>query len=403
MIRQEQISLVIDSQRETFLSQDPGLIRDVLDHIPIVDSYATIITGIRRCGKSTLLLQLLRRDYQDAIYLNFDDIRLSGFETDDFIRLHNEIEKRRIRVIFFDEIQIVREWEKYVNQLLREGYRVFVTGSNAAMLSVELGTHLTGRHLPLEIFPFSYQEFVAFRGMDFGTEAATTYLKTGGIPQYVKTGIPALLTTLVDDILMKDIAVRHSIRDVSSLRQLTAFLITNIGNLMSANKLVGMFDIKSAATFLEYFSFLQDAYLIAFMPMFSHSLKVQARNPKKVYVMDMGLYTATAVSTSENMGRRLENLVFLHLRRKYKQLFYFKNRGECDFVAIEKGMVKEAIQVCLTITDDNFKREYNGLVEAMQQLGLDEGTIVTLHQRDEFEQGNLRVRMVPVSDYILNN
>lgn len=403
MIRQEQISLVIDSQRDTFLSQDSGLIRDVLDHIPIVDSYATIITGIRRCGKSTLLLQLLRRDYQDTIYLNFDDIRLSGFETDDFIRLHNEIEKRGIRVIFFDEIQIVREWEKYVNQLLREGYNVFVTGSNAAMLSVELGTHLTGRHLPMEIFPFSYQEFVAFRGMDFGTEAVTTYLKTGGIPQYVKTGIPALLTTLVDDILMKDIAVRHSVRDVSSLRQLTAFLITNIGNLMSANKLVGMFDIKSAATFLEYFSFLQDAYLIAFMPMFSHSLKVQARNPKKVYVMDMGLYTATAVSTSENMGRRLENLVFLHLRRKYKQLFYFKNRGECDFVAIEKGMVKEVIQVCLTINDDNFKREYDGLEEAMRQLGLDEGTIVTLNQRDVFDQGDLRVRMVPVSDYILNN
>ena len=146
MIRQEEIALVINSQRETFLKQDTGFTRDALVDIPIADSFATIITGIRRCGKSTLLLQLLRRDYQDAIYLNFDDIRLSGFEISDFMRLHREIEKRKINVLFFDEIQIVKGWEQYINQLLRENYKVFITGSNASMLSIELGTHLTGRH-----------------------------------------------------------------------------------------------------------------------------------------------------------------------------------------------------------------------------------------------------------------
>ena len=140
MIRQEEISLVIDSQREVFLKQDSGFSRDALSQIPIVNSFATIITGIRRCGKSTLLLQLLRRDYQNAIYLNFDDIRLSGFETADFTRLHKEIERREIRVLFFDEVQVIENWEKFINQLLREGYKVFITGSNASMLSVELGT-----------------------------------------------------------------------------------------------------------------------------------------------------------------------------------------------------------------------------------------------------------------------
>lgn len=140
MIRQEEIALVINSQRETFLKQDTGFTRDALVDIPIADSFATIITGIRRCGKSTLLLQLLRRDYQDAIYLNFDDIRLSGFEISDFMRLHREIEKRKINVLFFDEIQIVKGWEQYINQLLRENYKVFITGSNASMLSIELGT-----------------------------------------------------------------------------------------------------------------------------------------------------------------------------------------------------------------------------------------------------------------------
>ncbi|RGP17652.1 ATP-binding protein [Parabacteroides gordonii] len=397
MIRQEEISLVIDSQREVFLKQDSGFSRDALSQIPIVNSFATIITGIRRCGKSTLLLQLLRRDYQNAIYLNFDDIRLSGFETADFTRLHKEIERREIRVLFFDEVQVIENWEKFINQLLREGYKVFITGSNASMLSVELGTHLTGRHLSMELFPFSYSEFIRFKKLNNDENAVIDYLKTGGIPEYVKSDVSYVLNALVDDILMRDIAIRHSVRDVNSLRQLTAYLITNIGNLVSANKLSGMFDIKSPATFLEYFSFLKDAYLLDFIPMFSHSLKIQARNPKKVYVTDMGLYTENTLSTSDNMGRRLENLVFLHLRRRYKHIFYYKDRGECDFIAIEKNTVKEAIQVCLTITNENFDREYNGLLEAIQNLGLKQGTIVTLNQSDTFEKDGIIIRMIPAA------
>ncbi|MFV0583982.1 MAG: ATP-binding protein [Parabacteroides gordonii] len=400
MIRQEEISLVIDSQREVFLKQDSGFSRDALSQIPIVNSFATIITGIRRCGKSTLLLQLLRRDYQNAIYLNFDDIRLSGFETADFTRLHKEIERREIQVLFFDEVQAVESWEKFINQLLREGYKVFITGSNASMLSVELGTHLTGRHLSMELFPFSYSEFIRFKKLNNDENAVIDYLKTGGIPEYVKSSVSYVLNALVDDILMRDIAIRHSVRDVNSLRQLTAYLITNIGNLVSANKLAGMFDIKSPATFLEYFSFLKDAYLLDFIPMFSHSLKIQARNPKKVYVTDMGLYTENALSTSDNMGRRLENLVFLHLRRRYKHIFYYKDRGECDFIAIEKNTVKEAIQVCLTITNENFDREYNGLLEAVQNLGLKQGTIVTLNQSDTFEKDGIIIRMMPAASLL---
>lgn len=400
MIRQEEIGLVIDSQREVFLRQDSGFSRDALSQIPIADSFATIITGIRRCGKSTLLLQLLRRDYQHAIYLNFDDLRLSGFEMDDFVRLHKEIERREIRVLFFDEVQVVIGWEKSINQLLREGYQVFITGSNASMLSVELGTHLTGRHLSMELFPFSYSEYVGFKGLADDENVVVEYLKTGGIPEYVKSGLPNVLNALVDDILLRDIAVRHSVRDVMSLRQLTAFLITNIGNLVSANKMIGMFNIKSPATFLEYFSFLKNAYLLEFMPLFSHSLKIQARNPKKVYVRDMGIYTQNSVSLSDNMGRRLENLVFLHLRRRYKQIFYYKNRGECDFVVMEKSQIKEAIQVCLTINDENFDREYNGLWEAMQNLGLNEGSIVTLSQSDLFEKEGRVIRMIPAHQYL---
>ena len=400
MLRQEQIASVIDSQRENFLSQGSGFEREALSKVPVADSFATIITGIRRCGKSTLLLQLLRKHYEDAIHINFDDIRLSGFETGDFIRLHKEIADRKIKVLFFDEIQQVEGWEKYINQLLREGYKVFITGSNASMLSAELGTHLTGRHLSMELFPFSYAEYIAFKSLPDTTDSVRIYLESGGIPEYVKTGIGSILNILVDDILMRDIAVRHAVRDVSSLRQLTSYLISNIGNLVSASKLVGMFGIKAPSTFLEYFSYLKDSYLLEFVPQFSHSLKAQARNPKKVYVMDMGLYTENSISTSENQGRRLENLIFLHLRRISKNLFYFKGQGECDFVVMEKNKVTRLVQVCTQITDENFNREYNGLKEAMDALELTEGTIVTMDQTDRFEQDEKIVRVIPAHEYL---
>lgn len=400
MIRQEEIALVINSQRESFLKQESGFTRDALTNIPKADSFATIITGIRRCGKSTLLLQLLRRDYQDALYLNFDDIRLSAFETSDFIRLHREIEIREIKVLFFDEIQVIKSWETYINQLLREGYKVFITGSNAAMLSVELGTHLTGRHLSMELFPFSYSEFIRYKNIKSSEAAVYNYLKAGGIPEFIKTSLPDVIYTMVDDILLRDIAVRHSVRDTASLRQITAYLITNIGNLISANKFVGMFDIKSATTFLEYFSYLKDAYLLEFVPLFSHSLKVQARNPKKVYVMDMGIYTEGSVSASDNMGRRLENLIFLSLRQKYKHIFYYKNLGECDFVTMERTTLKEAIQVCFTINDENFNRELNGLLEAMHDLSINTGYIITMNQSDVIEKDGLTVKIIPAYEFL---
>ena len=402
MLRQEEIATVIDAQWAEFLKEDTGFEREILQQIPIAQSFATIITGIRRSGKSTLLLQILQQKYETAIYLHFDDIRLSAFETSDFVRLHNEIVKRAVKVLFFDEIQLIKGWELYVNQLLRERYTVFITGSNASMLSVEMGTHLTGRHLSVELFPFSYSEYIHFLNKENNAETVEAYLHTGGIPEYIKTGIPSILNTLVDDILWRDITVRHAVRDISSLRQLTVFLLTNIGNTITANKLVGMFGVKSPSTFLEYFSYLKDAYLFDFIPLFSHSLKVQARNPKKVYTIDLGLYTQNSLTTSENSGRRLENLVFLHLRRHYKDIFYFQAKGECDFVVLEKNTVTKAIQVCWKITDENFERELNGLKEAMKLFKLSYGQIVTLNQTDKFVENGMTIELVAVNDLLMH-
>ncbi|OAV75341.1 hypothetical protein Barb7_01046 [Bacteroidales bacterium Barb7] len=400
MIRQEQIAEVIDYQGALFLDKNTGVERESLDTVPIVESYANIITGIRRCGKSTLLLQLLKKKYNDALFLNFEDIRLAGFETSDFSRLLNEIVRRKLKVIFLDEVQLVKAWEVFVNQLLREGYTVFVTSSNASLLSRELGTHLTGRHLSTELFPFSYKEFLRYKNGECNSLSLTEYLKTGGISEYVKTGVSTLLTVLTDDIIIRDIAIRHGIRDVNSLRQLTVYLLSNIGTLVSANKLSGMFGIKSNTTLLDYFSFLQDSYLMEFMPKFSYSLKTQARNPKKIYAIDTGIASEISSSFSDNTGHKLENLIYIHLRHRYKELRYFKEKGECDFVVLLNGKAIQLIQVCSQIDDLNFDREYNGLIEAMQFFSLPEGIIVTLNQKDIFEKNGLTVKLIPAHDYL---
>lgn len=401
MMRQEQLSVVIEAQQRVFLNKQDLIIREALENVPIVDNYATIITGIRRCGKSTLLLQLLKTKYTEVIYLNFEDIRLVAFNIEDFIRLQQEIDKRSIRVLFFDEIQIVDKWEIFVNQLLREGYTVFVTGSNASLLSKELGTHLTGRHLSMELFPFSYREFITYKETEADQESLKDYLVTGGMPEYVKSGQALILSSLMDDILVRDISVRHSVRDIDSLKQLAIYLISNVGVLVSANKLTGLFGIKSSTTILEYFNYFKDAYLVEFVPRFDYSIKAQARNPKKIYAMDTGLINAVSTSFTEDLGRKLENMVYLHLRRTYSTIYYFEEKGECDFVVFEKGKIVQAIQVCYTIDDFNFEREYSGIVAALHYFKVNHGFIVTLNQEDIFEKDGLTIEMIPAYKYFI--
>lgn len=402
MIRQEEISAILDAQADMFRKKEQGLTREALISVPAIPSFATIITGIRRCGKSTLLRQLMSRKYGSALYLNFEDIRLANFDTDDFTRLQREIERRNTRVLFFDEIQIIPKWEIFIHQMLNEEYTLFITGSNASLLSSELGTHLTGRHIPMELFPFSYSEYLSFKNLPADEDSLLNYLRNGGIPEYVKNQAEIILNTLIDDILIRDIAIRNSIKDVNSLRALAVYLLSNIGNLVSAGKLVGMFDIKAASTFLDYFSFYQQSYLLEFVPIFSYSLKVQSRNPKKVYAMDLGLANEASANFSDNTGHKLENLIFLHLRRKSGNICYYKEKGECDFVVVEKGKVLHAIQVCHQITDQNFAREYNGLLEAMKAFNLSEGIIVTTNQTDSFEEDGRHIRLMPANQFLLS-
>ena len=349
----------------------------------------------------TFFTQLLKQKTQPALYLNFDDPRLFGFELKDFQLLDLIIENKKSELLFFDEIQVVDGWELYIRQKLDEGFQVFVTGSNATMLSRELGTKLTGRQISKELFPFSYREFLQFKKMEIGVKSFQKYTDIGGFPQYVKTENTDIITELFTDILNRDIIVRHGIRDATALKRLAVYLVSNCGNLVTAGKLQQPLKLKTPATILEYFSHLEDTYLLSFMPKFSYSFKAQLINPRKIYVIDSGLQKVISNSFTEDKGHILENIVFNELRRKTKELFYFNENGmECDFVIMKNEKLQQVIQVCYEMNTENSEREMNGLNDAMDYFKTDKGVILTYNQTDAYIHNGHKIEILPVWQWL---
>ncbi|MDB5145525.1 MAG: hypothetical protein JWQ66_4238 [Mucilaginibacter sp.] len=400
MILQSSLNQVIETQKANLAQKDPGLKRDALASLPDLSAFALIVSGIRRCGKSTLLFQLLKERYPDALYLNFEDPRLYEFGPTDFARLDASIKASGSNVLFFDEIQIIPEWERYARQKLDEDYKLVITGSNASLLSRELGTRLTGRHITKELFPFSYHEFCSFKGLSYDKSSLLSYLELGGFPEYLKQGIPEILNQLFEDILIRDIAVRYSIRDVKTLQRLAFYLLSNVSKLITGNRLKTLFEIGSTSTVMEYLSHLEYSYLLQFVPKFSYSLRKQIANPRKVYAIDTGLINVNSGSFSEDNGRKFENLVYLHLRQKYREIYYFAEKNECDFVITNNGKLVKAVQVCFELNPDNINRELDGVVEALTFFNADEGFIVTLDQTDRLEKNGKVVNIVTAHQYL---
>ena len=402
MLTHNELIDIIESQQITFQAKASKVNREALSTVKVLPSFATIITGLRRCGKSTLMLQLINSQNDKILYINFEDIRLVDFDPSDFIRLLKVIDEMGAKKLYFDEIQLLEKWEIFVHQLLNQDYQVFITGSNASLLSKELGTHLTGRHLSYELMPFSFSEFLDYHNENPTSEQLKKYARIGGMPEYVKHEESEIILNLLNDILYRDIAVRHGIRDIETLKKLTIYLLTNIGKLVSANKLTDTFGLKSTTTILDYFGFLSNSYVVEFMPMFSYSLKVQNRNPKKVYSLDNGITSTISLSFSEDNGRKLENLVYQQLRRKNQELYYFKGKKECDFVVRSKNQSIQLIQVCYDLTIDNKDREINGLLEAIDFFELKEGIIVTFEQQEEFHLNDKVIKVVPAHVFLAN-
>ena len=402
MIKRQDISQTVLSQRENVLSNTDTFPRQLLGNIDLQHpQYADIITGIRRCGKSTLVEQLMQRYAEDSFYLNFDTPALFGFTIEDFRTLDDEIKQSGAHYLFFDEIQVVTGWESYVRSRIDAHNKIVVTGSNASMLSRELGTRMTGRHISHRLMPFSYSEFIGYKKLQAGEDSLNQYMQLGGFPAYLQTERKELLSDLAVDVLYRDILVRYGLRDEQSLKNLMTFLMGNVGNLITGNKLTQTIRVKSAKTVLDYMAYMEIAYLLFSIPRFSFSYRSQLVNPKKVYCVDLGLQSILSPSFSEDRGHRLENLVFVELYRQGREIYYYNNNGyECDFVVCDNQKPELLIQVCEEVVTDNQDREYGGLVAAMKELQVDKGVILTMNQSDMACVDGYSIETVPVWKWI---
>jgi predicted AAA+ superfamily ATPase len=283
---------------------------------------------------------------------------------------------------------------------LDEGYRVFITGSNATMLSKELGTKLTGRHISKELFPFSYhQEFLAFTHEPAGYASSVNYMLSGGFPEYLKTGLPDVLMQSFNDIIIRDVSLRYNIKNTSLLQQLAVWLVSNTGKPFSGNSLKKIFQIGSSSSIMEYLAYFADAWLFFFIPKFSYSIKVQVVNPKKIYCIDNGFIKTNSVSFSPDNGRLLENMVYLQLRYKTPEIFYFSEKKECDFVVFHQKKLQGVYQVCWQLDQENMDREIAGLTEAMDFFGLKSAVIITIDQSDQFILKGKTIRVLPFYEW----
>ncbi len=384
MLLKDTLKIVANDQRKQIESIAIGIERAALKCVGMKLPQAAIISGIRRCGKSTLLRQIMKM-YKNFYYFNFEDQRITGFDVSDYEKLDDVLHEEfgQCKLYFFDEIQNVPEWERFVRKKQDEGNKFVITGSNASLLSRELGTRLTGRHITYELFPFSYTEMLAFCSLKPSTSSFEEYMKNGGFPEFLKYKKAEILQNLFNDIIMRDIVVRYGIREAKIIKEMAIFLLSNIGKEFSYTSLAKTFNLGSTNTAVSYVSYFEDSYFMFTVPRFDYSYKKQIVNPKKIYCIDSGMVNANSVSLSEDFGRVLENVIFMALRQKYKSIFYFKKKCECDFLIKDKGKIIKAVQVCYSITEDNKEREISGLQEAMKELKLKKGTIVTLNQDDK--------------------
>ena len=404
MLLKETLRQVAAEQKAELLACEYGVEREELAGIKPNLPFAAVISGVRRCGKSTLLRQLAGRLGRFS-YFNFEDTRVTGFEPSDFGRLDEVFQEAKGGGghYLFDEIQNVPGWEQFARQGLDRKRKFTITGSNASLLSRELGTKLTGRHLNHELFPFSYAEMLAFtKRQKPGPKSFLEYLERGGFPAFLKYGRPEILRELLADIIQRDIAARYRIRSLRTLKDMALYLLSNVGKEFSYNSLKKAFSLGSVNTAISFVSYFEDSYLLFTMPMFDYSPKKQLAGPKKVYSIDNGLSTANSVSFSADKGRLLENLVFLSLRRKSKDIFYFKgSEGECDFLVKEEGKIALAVQACYELNEGNLQRETAGLAEAVAKFGLKKGLILTLAQEDEITQNGVKIAIKPAWKWLL--
>jgi uncharacterized protein len=419
-ITKDLLASALKEQFEFFQTRDLGIEREMLDQLNdvITAPQITVLTGLRRVGKSTLLAQIANKYLKSGYYfVNFEDERLLNFRVKDFDLLHETLislfgEKR---TFLFDEIQNVPEWERFVRRLHDQGYKFIVTGSNASLLSQELGTRLTGRSMRVELFPFSFREFLLFKGIEIpNLKVLTTrqkgqlikstkdYMVSGGIPDSLKYPELEIHKTLYDDVLYRDIATRYKLDNVKSLKELTFYLISNISTLISFNKLKELLKLGSVNTVKSYIDYLENSWLFFVVNKYAHSVKEQQIAAKKIYSIDTGLVGSVGFSFSENKGKLMENVVYLQLRRRQQDIYYYKTAQdyEVDFFLPKDNAF---IQVSQYLdSPETQERELRAIAAAVhEQKDVATHIVVTESDKQTLIREGLQIQVVPLYEWLL--
>lgn len=379
----------------------PVLDRELVHTLPVQSSQALVLTGVRRAGKSVLQSQLMRRD-ERLFYCNLEDTRLYDLSPRDFptvLSLVDELAPDGAR-IFLDEVQELEGWQRLVRTLLDQGHPVCLTGSNASLLGRELGSKLTGRQLSFEVFPFSYTEYLAYTQQSASARSLRAFLDDGGFPAFLRERNLQILQELLRDIVQRDIAVRYRLRETRHVMNLVLFLLANTGQPYSLQRLTKSLQIPTVAQTSRYLEYAQDAYLLFAVPKFSPSFKKRIVAPNKYYAIDNGLRRGNSPQTTADVGHRLENALFLALRRRREPVFYAGeiDQWECDFLT-----TTHAIQVCVELTPDNAEREIRGALRAAALPGQRRPLILTLDQRDRISTDGAEIDVLPAWEWLANS
>ncbi|MCK5519639.1 MAG: ATP-binding protein [Candidatus Marinimicrobia bacterium] len=416
-MNKERLKEIYLEQNEDFEKKHNLIFRDIGLDKYISTEQVVVISGVRRSGKSSLLWLIkekMRLKPESYSYFNFDDERIITdiFFLEDLYNLHIEI-YGKTPVFFWDEIQNVPGWEKFINRMYEKEMKIFVTGSNASLLSSEISSSLTGRNRLLEIYPFSFSEYLRFRKKKYSLERLTSaskallmndlneYIAMGGFPLVLKENDLEIVHHYFQDILYRDIIARYRLSQIEEIKQIAVYFCSNVSKLFSYSTLQAITRIKSRNSISNYLSYFQQAHLFIYLKKFDYSIKKQMKNSKKVYVIDLGFAHRIGFNFSGNKGRVLENVIFIELLRRKQEIFYYKGKNECDFVVREGLKISTAIQVTWTLDFMNLKRELNGLMEAVNTFELKSGLIVYMNLDVPLSEIPKNVELVPAWKFLL--
>ena len=430
-MQKDKLKELILDHKERFLRKDALTRREIQKDIEryITQKEIILITGVRRGGKSSLM-KLICEDIianidlppNNILYLNFEDERLVDFTIRDFETLYEaflEIENPEGRKYFFlDEIQNIKGWEKWVNRLYEfENVKIFITGSNATMLSSEISTALTGRNRQIINWPFSFREYLTLKGYSINEKTLyrrekkieikrlfKEYFELGGFPEILKINDTSLLEQYFKDILYRDIIARYSIRNIKEIRELTLFLASNPGTIQSYKNIKNLIGVKSINTAKNYLEALNHVFLFFYIDLFDFSVKRQIYNPSKIYCIDTALSRSISFRFSQNIGHLYENIVFLELCRRNADIFYWKSKKglEVDFITRKGLKINTAIQVTFSLSNEKVKgREIQSLLQAKKDLNPEHLIILTEDEEGMEKAGDTEIRVLPLWKWLL--